>query len=70
MNSMLGHGAYEPRPLELGWERRTLRQNIDARLAKLAEEAAGLERMRDTLERGGSLLDVRVEDLQRALQPY
>ena len=46
---------------------RTIGQNIDARIDSLKAEIQRLEGVREQLERGASLLDVRIEDLRQAM---
>ena len=46
---------------------RTIGQNINARIASLKAEITRLEGVRDQLEGGASLLDVRIEDLRQAM---
>jgi len=48
-------------------ESRTIGQNINARIAGLKAEIARLEGVREQLESGASLLDVRIEDLRQAM---
>lgn len=49
------------------YQSRTIGQNIDARIAGLKMEIARLEGVREQLESGASLLDVRIEDLRQAM---
>ena len=46
---------------------RTIGQNINARIASLKAEITRLEGVREQLESGASLLDVRIEDLRQAM---
>ncbi|MBP7966064.1 MAG: hypothetical protein KAZ23_01495 [Burkholderiaceae bacterium] len=46
---------------------RTIGQNINRRIAHLRAEIARLEGVREQLESGASLLDVRIEDLRQAM---
>ena len=46
---------------------RTISQNISARIASLKAEITRLEGVREQLESGASLLDVRIEDLRQAM---
>ena len=46
---------------------RTIGQNINARIEYLKQEIARLEGVREQLESGASLLDVRIEDLRQAM---
>lgn len=46
---------------------RTIGENIDARIATLNAEIKRLEGVRDQLQSGASLLDVRIEDLRQAM---
>ena len=46
---------------------RTIGQNINARIASLKDDITRLEGVREQLESGGSLLNVRIEDLRQAM---
>lgn len=46
---------------------RTIGQNINARIDSLRAEISRLEGVREQLESGTSLLDVRIEDLRQAM---
>ena len=46
---------------------RTVGQNINARITMLKTEIMRLENVREQLEGGASLLDVRIEDLRQAM---
>ena len=49
------------------YSRRTIGQNIDLRIAGLKAEIQRLEGVREQLQSGASLLDVRIEDLRQAM---
>ena len=46
---------------------RTIGQNINARIDSLRAEISRLEGVREQLESGASMLDVRIEDLRHAM---
>ena len=49
------------------YQSRTIGQNINIRIASLKAEITRLEGVREQLESGASLLDVRIEDLRMAM---
>ena len=61
--AMLGQGLAEKE----AYMSRTIGQNINARIASLKAEITRLEGVREQLESGASLLDVRIEDLRQAM---
>ena len=63
----LSMGAAGQQVLGMHPESRTIGQNINARIAGLKAEIARLEGVREQLESGASLLDVRIEDLRQAI---
>ena len=63
----LGSGAEMKHAVYVEMQQRTIGQNINARIASLKAEIARLEGVREQLESGASLLDVRIEDLRQAM---
>ena len=49
------------------YSRRTIGQNSDLRIAGLKAEIQRLEGVREQLQSGASLLDVRIEDLRQTM---
>lgn len=49
------------------YQSRTIGQNINARIECLKQEIVRLEGVREQLESGASLLNVRIEDLRQAM---
>lgn len=62
-----GAGVGQEQSEKAAYMSRTIGQNINARITSLKAEISRLESVREQLESGASLLDVRIEDLRQAM---